>query len=137
MVITTAITTITLAATIFAPAGFGSGLREVGLWNDEPIVLAVPPIVAPGDTLDCAIQFEEKMAEPEEPVELGTAANDAKHVTVYSDPPGVIYYSGTVTGSSAVISANVSPAAEPGPVTVYVQSGTSDPISTSTTVVRD
>ncbi|MES2459436.1 MAG: hypothetical protein V4671_02545, partial [Armatimonadota bacterium] len=110
---------------------------KIALWDDDPVVLAVPPTVGPGENLDCIIEFSEhgpETAEPETAV-LSAASVDSRNVTVYSDPPGVISYSGTITGSSAVIPASVSSSATPGPVTVYVQSGDSDPISSHTMVV--
>jgi hypothetical protein len=138
-ILSTLTAVLALSATIFAPAGFGSRPR-IALWDDQPIILAVPPTVAPGETLNCAVDFEDATTDPVDPNTLRTATkaatSESKNVTVYSDPPGVVSYSGTVDGSSAVIPAAVAHDATPGPVTVYVETDGSTAVSATTTVVN-
>ena len=130
---------IAATATICAPASFGSSRLRAAFWDTDPIIFAVPTTVTPGSEVNCSVAF----SDTETPTPVGmksapkAATSETKNVTIYSDPPGVIAYSGTVTGSSATVSATVSPAAALGPVTVYVQTDGSDPISTSTTVVSN
>lgn len=112
-----------LSATIFAPAGFGRSISSAAFWDDIPVIIEVPAVVSPGQDIPCTVTFE---AQPE-------TAN-AKNVTVYSDPPGAVSYSGTVTGSSAVIPAHVSANAAPGIVTIFIQTDNSSPSTATTTV---
>jgi hypothetical protein len=134
-----AVATITavaaLAATIFAPAGFGRGLSSAALWEEGPVIKYVPAVVNPGQDLYCAVALE---AQPESADPLGAdvvAAEGApKNVTIYSDPPGAVSYSGTVTGSNVVIPAHVAADAAPGVVTIFIQTDNSSPATATTTV---
>ena len=130
---------IAATAAICAPASFGSSRLRAAFWESDPIIFAVPTTVTPDSTVNCGVAFADNPT-PSDPAALkhannNSAASDTKHVTVYSNPPGVISYSGTVTGSSAMIPVTVSPTAAPGPVTVYIQTEGSEPISATTTVV--
>ena len=124
-----------LAATIFAPAGFGRGFSTAAFWETTPVIVGVPPTTAPGQNLNCAVAFESE-PKPANPagVSAGAAASDTNNVTVYSDPPGAVSYSGTVTGSNAVIPAHVAADAAPGVVTIFIQTDGSSPASATTTV---
>lgn len=135
-VIATVTAAAALTATIFAPAGFGSHPR-IALWETQPVIFAIPSSTSPGQDLNCAVAFaEETQPEPARPSDAAfkAATSGGKHVTVYSDPVGVVSYSGTVSGSSAVLPAHVSADAAPGPVTVFIETDGSSTVSATTTV---
>lgn len=137
----TAAIAVTATTAICAPASFGSSRLRATFWETDPIIFAVPTTVTPDSQMNCGVEFSvaPTLADPAalKSSPARAAVSDTKHVTIYSDPPGVVSYSGTVTGSSATISATVSATAAPGPVTVYIETDGSAPISASTTVVSN
>ncbi|MBC8104602.1 MAG: hypothetical protein H7Z41_18660 [Cytophagales bacterium] len=111
---------LVIAATVFAPAGFGSDRARPRKWQSRPIIVRMDPSVEAGSQALCAITFD---GQPE-------------GVTVYSDPPGAVSYSGPVSGTETVIPVTVSPDAEPGTVEVFAETDGSSTASTTTTVVE-
>ena len=81
----------------------GGGLARGGPIH-QPIEMSLTSPILPGEPVDCAYEL------------TGGPAN----ITVYSDPPGVVSYQGTVSEADGVVTLSTDPAAEPGPVTVYL-----------------
>jgi hypothetical protein len=59
------------------------------------------------------------------------------NITITSDPPGVVYYSGTLTSTTDTVIATTNSTATPGPVTVYLQVQGSSAAASDTTAVAD
>ena len=88
---------LALTALVFSPH-LAHSLTEF-----QPIDIATEGELVPGEPLDCRIELQ------------GGPAT----VTVYSDPPGAVSFSGTVTQATSVVQATTSEDIS-GPVTLYL-----------------
>ena len=92
-----------LLGTIAIFATLPTAVRGNG--DHEPISIAVEETAFADDTLLCDVQLDGGPA----------------HITITSDPPGAVYYEGTLATAHAVVEAQTSPDAAPGPVVVTVK----------------
>jgi len=91
---------LALSALCLATSGRAAALIEF-----EPVDIEIAPVV-PGSTVPCQITLTDGPAD----------------VVVYSDPPGVVSYEGTVGDAVATVEASVSSSAVPGTtVTVFLR----------------
>ena len=84
-----------------------------GNGDHEPIFLTVEAGAVAGDPLLCDVQLDGGPA----------------HITITSDPPGAVSFSGTLASGHEVVTAQTSPNAPSGPVVVTVQTDGAQTVS--------
>jgi len=92
-----------------------SGSSRRGLYEYQPVLLQVPGTITPGQPAACTVEL------------TGAPAT----ITIYSDPPGVVSYQGTVSSTTETVQAATDANAAAGSVTVYVKTDGSQVAMTS------
>ncbi len=102
---------------LFGTAGSSSGTARYGLYEFEPIFLQVAGTITLGQPAACTVEL------------TGAPAT----ITIYSDPPGVVSYQGTVSSATQTVQAATNANAAAGSVTVYVKTDGTQIVMSSTT----
>lgn len=108
-----------IAAAIFVVSSVGAatGASVVrGLGFHEPIIITGPKTFAPGDPLPCNVTLD----------------GGPEQITIYSDPPGAVSFTGALNGATGTVQASTSASTTPGTVTVYLITDGATVVSTTT-----
>jgi hypothetical protein len=84
----------------------------------DPISLNTPTTFEAGATINCQV----------------AVSGVPSSIHIYSDPPGVVSYSGTISGTTATVPVQTNPDATSGDVTVYLSTGGSQVVADTAVV---